>query len=220
MNLEGLLSTPRESRVGNGRIVGLAFVIFLHVGLVLALLMGLGHQEIEVPQKPLITKIIEAPKQVPPHLNLPPPTPPPTPTLTRVFIPLPELAVKVPPAPKAITAVTTVSPTNSVTPVVTKPTTQVVVRTAPVVDAAHSCPEPEYPAISRRLEESGTVVLRFLIGVDGKVISGQIDHSSGYPRLDKAALEALSLCQFKPGTVDGQPVQSSAILKYIWKLQD
>lgn len=218
MNLEELVVNPRDHSIGNGRIVGLALVIALHVGLVFVLLMGLGHQEIEVPQKPLITEIIEEPKPVPQHLDMPPPTP----TLTpRVFVPLPEVAVKAPPpTPKAITAVTTARTAIPVTQVVAKTNTQVVTRTAPVIDAAHSCPEPEYPAISRRLEESGTVVLRFLIGLDGRVVSGQVNRSSGYPRLDKAALQALSSCRFKPGTVAGQPVQSWAILKYIWKLQD
>lgn len=205
MNMQGLIVVPREERRWNGRIVGLAVVIAVHVGLVLALLMGLGHQMVEVLQKPLITKIIEAPKPPPP----PPRAPLPTPTLAPpppAYVPPPEVAVNVPAtAQNAITAVTRVQPPA---------------RTAPVIDAARACPEPAYPPIARRLEQSGTVVLGFLIGVEGQVVSGHIAQSSGYPLLDKAALGALSRCRFRPGTIDGKAVQSWATLKYVWRLQD
>ena len=92
-------------------------------------------------------------------------------------------------------------------------------RTAPVIDAARSCQQPEYPAAARRNEETGTVTLRFLIGVDGRVAESKIETSSGYPRLDEAARRALSLCQFKAGTVDGKPETSWARLQYVWKLE-
>ena len=43
-------------------------------------------------------------------------------------------------------------------------------RLPPVIDAKRSCAEPEYPSASRRLEEEGTVVLRFLIGMNAVVM--------------------------------------------------
>jgi protein TonB len=39
------------------------------------------------------------------------------------------------------------------------------------------CDKPEYPSTSKRLEEEGTVGLRFLVGVDGKVIQSEIEKS-------------------------------------------
>ncbi len=91
-----------------------------------------------------------------------------------------------------------------------------VVRTAPVVKAG-GCREPEYPAASARLGESGRVVLSLLVDVDGKVADSKIEHSSGSPRLDEAARAALSLCKFTPGTVDGQPEQAWGRIAYVFK---
>jgi protein TonB len=92
-------------------------------------------------------------------------------------------------------------------------------RVAPVIDAAKNCSKPEYPATSKRLEEEGLVLLRFMIDEDGKVIESRIETSSGYARLDEAARAALSRCQFKPGTADGKPERSWASLKYVWRLE-
>ncbi len=91
------------------------------------------------------------------------------------------------------------------------------VRVAPVA-SANACQKPEYPSISRRLEETGTVVLNFLIDVDGKVLDSKVAQSSGHGRLDEAARQALSLCAFKAGTVDGKPEQAWAQIRYTWTL--
>lgn len=196
-----------------------ALVVALHLGLGYALLTGLGHQVVEVLRQPLTTRIISEQKPPPP-----PPPPPPAPTFAAPpppYIPPPEIQVARPPAPTAITAVSTVKPIEPpppAAPVATPVAPAPVVRVPPVIDAAHSCQQPEYPATSRRLEEAGAVVLQFLIDTDGRVIDSKIDSSSGFPRLDKAALSALSLCRFKPGTVDGKPEQSWAKLRYVWRL--
>lgn len=92
------------------------------------------------------------------------------------------------------------------------------VRVAAHLQASGTCQKPEYPALSRRREEQGAVMLRFLIGIDGNVLESQVAQSSGFARLDEAARAALSKCQFKPGTVDGIPEPSWASLKYIWRL--
>jgi periplasmic protein TonB len=91
-------------------------------------------------------------------------------------------------------------------------------RTAAVISAS-SCEKPEYPSASKRLEEEGTVQLKFLVGVDGKVMESAIEKSSGFRRLDEAARAGLSKCQFKPATVDGKPQQSWASMKYTWRLE-
>jgi len=92
------------------------------------------------------------------------------------------------------------------------------VRTAAVVNAA-ACEKPEYPVASRRLEEEGTVNLRFLVGVDGKVLQAEVVKSSGFRRLDEAARAGLSKCQFKPATVNGHPEQAWATMSYTWRLE-
>jgi protein TonB len=89
----------------------------------------------------------------------------------------------------------------------------------PAVISASSCEKPEYPSASKRLEEEGTVTLKFLVGADGKVLESAVEKSSGFRRLDEAARAGLSKCQFRPGTVDGKPQQSWASMKYTWRLE-
>lgn len=48
-----------------------------------------------------------------------------------------------------------------------------------------------YPQAARRKGESGTVMLHFAVDREGKVIVGEIAESSGFPRLDAAALDML-----------------------------
>ena len=82
-----------------------------------------------------------------------------------------------------------------------------------------SCAKPSYPPASRRLEEEGTVRLRFLIGTEGQVLQAEVEKSSGFPRLDEAARAALAKCQFRPATVDGKPVRTWATVPYTWRLE-
>jgi protein TonB len=127
-------------------------------------------------------------------------------------------------APTPVNAIAAVSNTPqpvappSPLPVQSNPAPAAPVVTAAVISAA-SCEKPEYPSASKRLEEEGTVQLKFLVGADGKVIESAVEKSSGFRRLDEAARAGLSKCQFKPGTVDGKPQQSWASMKYTWRLE-
>lgn len=201
------------------QLTNIAIVTVFHVLVAYALVNGLAHNLVEVIRRPYETKLIEEQKKLPPEQDLAPlpkfaPPPP-------AYIPPVEVNIAVAaPAANTITQVTTARPPPVVlprAPVVVAP--RPVERTAPVIDAAHSCQQPEYPAAARRNEETGMVTLRFLIGIDGKVTQSMVETSSGYPRLDEAARRALSLCQFRAGTVDGKPVQSWARLQYVWKLE-
>ncbi|MBX3671965.1 MAG: energy transducer TonB [Burkholderiales bacterium] len=66
-------------------------------------------------------------------------------------------------------------------------------------------PPPEYPRLSRRLGEQGRVVLRVLIGVDGSAAQAEIRASSGFERLDQAALRAVLRWKYVPGRRGGTP---------------
>ena len=90
--------------------------------------------------------------------------------------------------------------------------------TSAVVNTS-TCERPEYPSASRRLEEEGSVKLKFLVGTDGKVIDSQVEKSSGFRRLDEAARQGLLKCQFKPASVGGIPQQSWATMTYTWRLE-
>lgn len=58
--------------------------------------------------------------------------------------------------------------------------------------------------MSLRLNEQGKVVVRVLIGRNGRALDGRIAQSSGFDRLDQAALRAVMSWRYVPGTVDGQ----------------
>lgn len=60
-------------------------------------------------------------------------------------------------------------------------------------------PPPAYPAISRRLGEQGQVVIAALISKDGVASQTRVEQSSGFQRLDQAALETVRRWRFVPG---------------------
>lgn len=209
------------------RLTGLVVVLALHAVLGYALVHGLARKIIEVVKAPLETKIIEEIK--PPPDKLPPPPPPKLATPPPPFIPPPEVNVQLPSTfqSTAITAVTRTKPPEPVAAPVRRaappPPPPVVkrdpVRTPPVVDAK-ACDKPEYPSASVRAQETGIVLLAFLIDVDGKVMESKVERSSGYRRLDESARNALGLCRFKAAMTDGKPERAWAKIEYEWKLTD
>lgn len=66
-------------------------------------------------------------------------------------------------------------------------------------------PKPLYPALSRRLNEQGIVVVRVLIDSNGKAEQAELVQTSGYSRLDNSALKTVTQWRFVPGTRNGVP---------------
>ncbi len=197
----------------SSRFIGIGIVVLLHLGIIYALVTALAHRSVEVARAPIETKIID---QAPPEkVEQPPPPPPqlapPPPTL---FVPPPEVNIARPPPPPQSTAPTAVTTVKPPAPPVTAP-----VNVLPRIDAQHSH-EPEYPPQSRRLGEQGAVVLQVLVDIDGRVIDSKLVKSSGFDRLDQAALEGVKTSyRFVPGTVDGKPQQMWHTITINWKLR-
>lgn len=90
-----------------------------------------------------------------------------------------------------------------------------VVSSAPVVGAMTAvaveevqyvqAPKPRYPAISRRLKEQGVVVLKVLVNERGEAQRIEVADSSGFERLDRAAVEAVAGATFRPLLENGVP---------------
>ena len=182
----------------------------MHGVLLWAIQSGLANKVVQVAKVVVQAELISevTPSLPPPPAPKPPEpapkTPPPTPTAPVVTSPSPA-AIQLPAVPP-----TPAAPAAPAAPAV---------RTSAVIQAGASCAKPDYPSASRRLEEEGTVTLKFLIGVDGRVMQAEVEKTSGFQRLDEAARNALSKCQFKPGTVDGKPEQSWASIRYTWRLE-
>lgn len=201
----------------------LALVLLLHAGAFYVL-----HSVMQLTVPPPLVEAISAhvvSEFKPPELAklLPPPPAQPAPVLPATApTPLaqapsaaPAMTVAPPPSVPSMAAPAPVAAPVAPSATPTKPATLI-----PASRVESSCALPRYPAASERLREEGVVLLRFLISENGQVVSGTIDQSSGYKRLDDAALTALSLCKFKPATLDGKPRQDWSALRYRWELKD
>lgn len=70
----------------------------------------------------------------------------------------------------------------------------------PSKDAAYlNNPKPPYPKRSWQLHEQGKVVVRVWIGTDGRASQASVTSSSGYERLDLAAVNAALSWRYVPG---------------------
>jgi periplasmic protein TonB len=204
---------------------GLALVLALHA----AALYGLmKYRLIPLPDKAetLFVTFIQPPEPLKPELPKPKPHEPAKPVKLekpRPPEPHPHLVVEAPAAP-----------TDYVMPAPPPPQPP-----APVVEAppppprpagpvslsgelALACPTrtpPKYPASSQRAGESGQVVLRVELDTDGRVDAARIATSSGYKRLDEAALNAVKTWRCNPPLRDGQPVRAVALQPFKFNLE-
>ena len=77
-----------------------------------------------------------------------------------------------------------------------------------------SKPNAEYPEISKEMGEYGVVSIRVVIGTDGRVQSAQVSKSSGFRRLDDAALRAVRRASFYPYLENGVAVPAAVNIPF------
>ena len=81
--------------------------------------------------------------------------------------------------------------------------------------------KPAYPSASRRNGEAGTTKLEICVNAAGRVTSASVAGSSGYQRLDDAALKWIRGERFRPGKVNGVSQDMCGYnMFYQWTLQD
>jgi protein TonB len=78
--------------------------------------------------------------------------------------------------------------------------------------------EPSYPPTSRRLGEEGTVKLRILVDPSGRSKQVQVATSSGFPRLDQAAMEAVKRWRFVAATNGSSAIEAWTQVSVTFKL--
>lgn len=78
---------------------------------------------------------------------------------------------------------------------------------------------PEYPLAARRDGEEGLVVIHAQVLADGSVADAKVGESSGYERLDDAALAAVLSWRFQPALHDGQPVAQAVDVPIRFRLR-
>jgi protein TonB len=79
-------------------------------------------------------------------------------------------------------------------------------------------PELEYPRLSQQLGEHGEGLVAIVINTDGTIRSAQISKSSGFERLDSAALRAVKKALFKSPSDNGVPYVGSAFVPFAFNL--
>jgi protein TonB len=79
-------------------------------------------------------------------------------------------------------------------------------------------PQPVYPSIARRMGESGTVMLRVLIGEKGNAEQVTIQKSSGSANLDEAGRQAVLRALYKPHLEDGKAIPVYALVPINFQL--
>lgn len=67
---------------------------------------------------------------------------------------------------------------------------------------------PAYPPTSRKKREQGVVWLEVHVGVQGELLEIKLKTSSGFSRLDDAALRAVKHWRFQPALRDGKAVDA------------
>jgi periplasmic protein TonB len=186
--------------------VGVA-VVGLHLLLIYAIAGSLGIVKFPELAKPMEAVIIDEPQEqqhepvkiVKPDLETPQvETPPIEDTIPDIEVPVDE------PAPNAITAQVSDS--------------------APATETANMTVskrvDPTYPAASRRAGEQGMGQFRVLVDEKGHPTDVQVLKSTGFPRLDQAAVEAIRKWAFKPAVQNSQPVQSWTRVQVAFQLKN
>lgn len=210
-----------ERRFSIKKAGGLGMTILLHVLLAGAVIYGLRTTFIS---KPKIEEVQVVMPEAPPVVDPTPPPPKPavkTPqVVTPPIQPIEQAPVPAPPpdpapaqqapsdAPPSPNANTDSNANNANAGV-----------TSPAIADLNSC-KPAYPQSALMQSQTGTVRVKFVIGPEGNLVSADVMKSSGVKALDRAAIDGLSKCKFKPAMQNGTPVQSWFVTDYVWSLED
>lgn len=73
-------------------------------------------------------------------------------------------------------------------------------------------PAPTYPPMARRLGEQGRVLLKVLVSESGNAEKVQIENSSGYSKLDQAAIEAVKQWTFVPAKRSNEAISAYVLV--------
>jgi len=102
---------------------------------------------------------------------------------------------------------------EEVTPVpLVPPRPSVITRATPIKQVV-----PKYPESALTVSATGRVVVRVLVGTDGKVKATTLLSSLGNPACEAAALAAAKQWEFKPATKDGEPFEQKITIPFDFK---
>lgn len=204
-----------------------AGIVAAHVGVVYGLMQIGAVREAVRQAAPMFVSLV-APET--PPTPVPPAPPPPKPQVMPKRPPPPAPVIAAPPSPAPATFSVPAPPPEPPPPEPPAPAAVVAPPAPPapppppkiIPASAVQYLEPpvlEYPRLSRRNQESGRVMVRVYIDTAGLPRSVQVSQSSGFPRLDDAAVAAVSKARFKPYTENGQPTPGWALIPLNFELE-
>lgn len=185
--------------------------IILAHGLLLGLFLQVRN-EVQRRQEAKLTVVNLTPPPPPPAADTPPPPAQPLVAAPPPIIQTPQTSapqIQTAPAPVAFAApaiVAAPTPAPAAAPAAA-PAPSAIVQASDLGTQMLSGKPPRYPIESRRKREQGIVALAIVLDFDGSVESIDIAQSSGFPRLDDAARDAVKRWRWKPMLRRGQPVR-------------
>lgn len=199
----------QQKPVSVRRVISIGLVAALHVFVIYALASGLATEFVNKLPSELKAQVVQqqqvkpkAPPPPPPQLVKPPPP----------FVPPPEFSIQSN-APSNSTAISQVTGKRAPPPKPAAP----IERPKPV-GRGHDC-YAGYPPISKRLGEQGKVILKFTVNTNGSVSDVKIAKSSGYSRLDHAAVACAGNWKYRPATQGGKPIAITYEASVLYQLQ-
>jgi protein TonB len=188
----------------------LVLLIGFHLAFFWALKSGFAVKLVQQITQPIKAEIINEVKPEEP----PPPPPEVQMELPPVQVPPVLVDIQLPaPPPTAIQAPVTTEVVPPAPPPPPAPPARPVQRTRFQLTYVPD-PQDYYPSASRSLQEEGIVRVQICWGTNGRIDTSQLKvaESSGFSRLDDAALRLARGIRMKPGTVDGKPEADCATL--------
>jgi len=208
----------------SGQVAGAGVTILLHAAVMAVLLQFQPVRSAISQAVPIMVSLItpppavEKPKEPPKPLPVRPrikrvePQPDPPPLITPATeTPPPPAApdpqpVALPVAPAPVAAAPAATPSAPLVP--------------PSFNAAYlNNPPPAYPAVARRAGQQGKVVLRVLVNASGSPDRVEIRSSSGFDRLDDAALDAVRRWRFVPARQGDTPLAAWVLVPITFTLE-
>jgi periplasmic protein TonB len=213
-----MVAVGRYCEKHGARFSAVAMTIAVHL-LLLVALAGLGHQYVKKQEAALTVVNLSVP--IPPPVATPP-----EPEKRQIATERPGIQTPAPLPPVVVPMSDTVPPL-AVAPQ-SAPASAPVAPPAPPIIAAPpdlaarmvSGQPPRYPIESRRAREQGTVELMILLGLDGEVETISVARSSGFSRLDRAALQAVRRWRWAPLIRNGEAVKVRGVVEIPFVLQN
>ena len=192
------LRLPATPRLSWPRIGAMSGAMSLHLSLALLLMPPVALQLVRrAQQEPIVVRVVDAPPKPVEIKDLQPPQHKPRPTPPLRTVQRQQTQVETPATPTESTMSYPASRDEG--PPDIAPAQDV----APTALGYGNVTRVKYPLEALRRREHGTVILRVLVGADGVPQQIDIETSSGSPRLDGAARDAVRHWTFRPGTRNG-----------------